>query len=286
MRDALLRIRDLRRDTGYAFAKAYQELVHSPFSELDLKDRWLRHLQTHLHFHDHGWYSPPPDGIICSFGKVSDNYAALRTPSFRTPSSWPAQTEHDVEDISLVYASPIDRASNLIGDWGLSIYSGSKSDIKEHFENTLRATLYVAQSARSGMSFKELYTIALETGMRHGLSSTNVQSISDKVGTNIGHTIPLSYADTPNHEKIENAKSNDERRDAISAARIFINDKETKVIEDNMAFVIEPRYSTDKYPDILFHMTLIFINGEKEICHEYRPALEVAGMQHLMLYLP
>ncbi len=267
MRDALLRIRDLRRDTGYAFAKAYQELVHSPFSELDLKDRWLRHLQTHLHFHDHGWYSPPPDGIICSFGNVSDNYAALRTPSFRTPSS-------------------IDRASNLIGDWGLSIYSGSKSDIKEHFENTLRATLYVAQSARSGMSFKELYTIALETGMRHGLSSTNVQSISDKVGTNIGHTIPLSYADTPNHEKIENAKSNDERRDAISASRIFINNEETKIIEDNMAFVIEPRYSTDKYPNILFHMTLIFINGEKGICHEYRPALEVAGMQHLMPYLP
>lgn len=285
MRDTLLRIKKLRRDTGHAFANSYQELLKSPFSELDLKNRWLQHLQNHPHFHDEGWYNPPPDGIICSFGKNADNYAALRRPSFRAPSSWPTETQYDAEDISLVYASPIDRSSNLIGDWGLSLYSGSKTDIKEYFENTLLATLHVAESARSGMAFRELYAIALETGTRHGLSNTNVQSISDMAGTNIGHTIPLSYIDTPCRKEIKNARSNNERRDAISAARIFINAQEEQIIEDNMALVIEPRYSTYKYPDTLFHMTLVFINGEKEICHEYSPALQATGMDYLIRHL-
>ncbi len=280
MPDTLSRIKDLRQGTGKAFIKAYQKLQGTPdFTESNLRDCWLSELGHNPQLRETGWYTPPPGGIICTSCKAEDDYAALRQASFREESTWPQNTPIGEEDILFAYASPVDRQTGYIGDWGLCLYRGSNPGIIEHLENALLATIDVAQAACSGMAMKDLYHVAINAGTIRGLSSSNVQSQSDSSGYNIGHTIPLHVQDISRQSSEECAKS-------ISDNRTFINSGQAQTIGDNMALVIEPRYSTKSYPDTLFHMTVIFEDGQKDIVHNYSEILALNGMDRLIRHLP
>ncbi len=284
----LHRIEDLRNITGECLARAYDTLdKNGPFSESSLAAVWLSELRQAGQFYHDGWYAPPPHGIICTAGKQSESFAALNQDSFRKESTWPkADRIFNDDDILLAYASPIDHRTNLIGDFGINIYRGNDTQIRAHLENVLHTTLFVAAHAKADMPFCDLYEYALQHGKKAGLSSANVKSITDANDTNIGHTIPLSFSHDPASQKIPYAKSYDDIKEIIRTGRKFINSQQTQTIEENMAFVIEPKFSSENMPDILFHMTVIFENGEKRICHGYKSIFEMTGQDYLEKLLP
>lgn len=286
MNETLCRIEELRVFTGECLAKAFTTAQEQRLSEKALTDLCLSYLQQDKNLYNDGWYAPPPHGIITIFGKKSDGFAKVNRPSFRPESQWPKRDlYYDPEDIVLFYASPIDRKTGLIGDFGLCLYNGSDKAVKEHFETVLRATLHIAGHARPGMQFRELYEFAMEHGKNQGFQN-NIESSADKTGTNIGHTIPGSFATDPARKAIAQAKTYEDVKDAIRANRIFVNGTSDQTIEPDMAFTIEPRFSTDTMPNTMFHMTMIFERGQKRICHGFKPIMKQAGMNYLMKMLP
>ena len=286
MTSRLKRIQALREQTGFCLAKAFDKISQKSFSENALTQAWLSELRKHPEIYDDGWYAPPPHGVISVFGKSVDGFVRVNQPSFRPESEWPRDGKfYNPDDIILAYASPIDRDTSLIGDFGLNIYNGDDKSIRDHFENVLRATLYIAEYARVGIEFCELYEFAMTHGTRQGFSN-NIESTTDTAGTNIGHTIPLSFESDPAHGQINGARTYDDVKEIIRSSRIFVNGAEHQKIEPNMAFTIEPRFSTEKMPNTMFHLTMIFEGGEKRICHGFQPVMEQMNMGYLARFLP
>lgn len=286
MNEVLRRIEELRVYAGQCLAQSFEIARRENLSEKALTDLSLAYLRRNKDLFEDGWYAPPPHGIITVFGKKDDNFKKVSQPSFRPESEWPQDSRYyDDEDIVLFYASPIDRITGLIGDFGLNLYSGSNKEIREHFENVLRATLHIASQAKIGMSFSELYQLAIEYGKTCGFYN-NIESSADITGTNIGHTIPLSFPDDQTHAAIAQAKDYEEIKEAIRSYRVFVNAACDQRIQSDMAFTIEPRFSTDTMPNTLFHLTMIFENGEKRICHGFEPIMQQASMDYLLHLLP
>jgi len=278
-------IAGLKNQSGIALAEALNNLG-SEFSEQVLATEWLAALQKDGIFHEEGWYAPPPLGIISLFGKPDNQFKRICQPSFRPEYMWPAKSNlYDSEDMIAVYASPVHRTTSLIGDFGLTLYNGSNPELIEHCETVLQSSLHIAHHAKIGMPFNELYAFGMEYGASKGFTN-DIDSTSDDTGTNIGHTIPLSYKDDPTHSTISSAQSFEDIREALRAGRKFVNSAEKQKIEENIAFTIEPRFSTATMPQTWFHLTVIFNKGEKTICHGFYPVFEKLGLKNLNALLP
>lgn len=283
MHDVLNGIKKLREQTAIALADVLTPPSSSKIiTEKSLATAWHQKLQGNSHLYDGGWYDPPPHGIICKFGKQKNNYSSLETESFRPSETWPSDNiVLEPEDICLLYASPVERQTGLIGDFGINFYKGEDAETLSHLENVLVTTIHSAKSAKVGMPFYELYDLTIQNGNEAGLHASNVESTTDPIGNNIGHTIPYSYDD-----RILPQISNNTPTESIRNARIFINKNEEFFIQDNMAFTFEPRFFAQKLPSLLFHITIIFKEGELEICHNYRTFFEQTNMKNLIRYLP
>lgn len=273
-----------KKQSGLALAKAINELENNKFSELTLSRKWLENLQLVEDFYSSGWYIPPPSGIISIFGKKEDDYLRISQPSFRPRHMWPSEDmAYDNEDIIALYASPILRTNLVIGDFGLTLYQGFDQNIKEHCTNVLLTSLKIAGKVKLGMSFSEIYEMGI--GIASGMGYKNdIESTTDKAGTNIGHTIPfINKQLIPEYNKGEEAIK--KFSEIISSSRRFVSASETMKVEDNTAFTIEPRFSTDDLPQMWFHLTVAFYRGQKIICHGFKPVLEAMEINYLNKYL-
>ncbi len=278
-------VEKIKNQTGTAFAKALGAWPR-PVSECDLAEAWLGALRGSPDLYEDGWYTPPPHGMVTLFGKKADRYKRICESSFRPEPMWPRQDLiYDSEDILAAYASPVHKATNLIGDFGLTLYAGPSQDIRAHCVNVLQTSLHIAQNARVGMGFNELYQFGIEYGASQGLRN-DIASPSDPTATNIGHSIPLSWAGDTAHEALARAKNFAEITHTLRYGRQFVNGVETQRIEENMAFTVEPRFSSGSLPQAWFHLTVIFENGNRRIVHGFRPVFETCGLDDLSRLLP
>jgi hypothetical protein len=282
MNDLPKQVAALKEASGLALAEAFVRVGEGPYSETDLADAWRQGLSADAALHPGGWYDPPPHGITTLFGKAQDGFQRVCQPSFRPEPLWPrADHLHDPGDVIMVYASPVARASSLIGDFGLSLYRGPDRALVEHCEAVLRATLSIASHARPGMPFHDLYAFAMQQAAAQGFAN-RIESAVDSTGTNIGHTIPLSFSGDPTHAAIGQARSFAEIREALRTGRKFLNATETQRIEPTMAFTVEPRFSTATLPQTWFHLTVIFDGGTRSIHHGFAPLFRQQGMDRLL----
>lgn len=286
MSGVLQRVEDLKNQTGLALARLFDGLELSGISEKALATAWHETLQSDPALYPEGWYAPPPHGIIMVFGKPEDRYKRVCQSSYRTEPMWPGETRiYDEQDIISLYASPVDRQTSLIGDFGLNLYRGDDPEIKDHFKNVLQSGLHIASLAKVGMPFSDLYRAGMEYGRSKGFSNS-IDSYTDAAGTNMGHTIPLSYASDKTIDAVARVRSFEEVQEALRTGRKFVSAEESQRIEENMAFTIEPRFATSSLPNTLFHLTVIFENGQRHICHGFKPVLEKFGMDYLLPLLP
>ncbi|MBI4078780.1 MAG: M24 family metallopeptidase [Candidatus Levybacteria bacterium] len=264
-----------------------KELVNTdkPISEVVLRDRWLLEMRKHDSIFPDGWYTPPPHGIGVLFSTENDptrtNYTTLRKVGY-----WPRD---DVfldrqKGIIMVYASPVDKATGTIGDFGLDLYLGKNEKLIEHFQNVYKTVHSIFAQISTGMTFAMLFELAYAVFAQHGLTNEGWISTTDPTGINVGHSIP--FLDSAEVSKITNEKNWEKAATMISKKRKFINSVEQTRIAPGMVFTIEPRVksTTDpSLPTIYFHtIALIHENGGKELLTNFDKIFKLSGMDYLI----
>jgi len=205
----------------------------------------------------------------------------------RPQESWPRSDIFlDRESgIAMVYASPVNKETGIIGDFGLTLYFGKDKNLQEHLATSLQTNREIFEYVKEDMELRDVNAFTHENLKSNGLM-TNLSSPSDPTGTNIGHTIPASYQDWSMKEKqLLHEGKWEEISKMISKKRVFLNSKEKLRVRKGMAFTIEPRPQSaqdSNLPTVLFHTIALFReNGEKELLTDFDELFSLTGMDYM-----
>lgn len=248
-------------------------------SEAEVRDEILRMLAANKAFCPSGWYDPPSGGVAALFGAPPD-YERLKFQSLRDPDSFPGENRLFDESVGIVYVSPVDRATGMIGDTGLTLYRGKDAAIRDHIRASRDLLLVAAERAEVGMRFRDLYESSMQLFREKGNKMIGWMSTShDPMQINLGHTVPGSYDDNT----IPLA-SFDETREAIRMRRVYINAVEEFAIPPTCAFTVEARL-TDldaRLPNCFFHVIVTFSEGGKKVLTNFDEVFKAIGMDYML----
>lgn len=256
-------------------------------SEAKFRDLWLKELQKHPAILSSGWYDPPPHGLIVLFG-TDANPARLDFTSVRSQEWWPRD---DVfldkkSGVLFLYASPVDKQTGIIGDFELTLYLGSKTDIQNHLNQNLTIIQQIVSFIDVGKSFADITVFANISLEKNGLTN-NIISTSDPTAVNIGHSIPFS-CEEPTQDEIRVLREANTKTVAnmISNKRVFVNNAEQFMVRPGMAFTIEPRSKVKRKPHICLagYHTIVLIkeNGEKELLTNFDKLFQLTKMDYMI----
>jgi len=202
--------------------------------------------------------------------------------SLRNPDIWP-RNDIFLRDDSLiyVYASPIDRATGLIGDIGLTLYRGAEQSIRDHLSMCLEVTSSIACFAEVGMELRELFNYAQSQFKAVNLS--NQASSTGSGMANIGHTIPWTYEPYSDEEKkcLEQGTAR-EIREMISNHRVSINDSAALRIQPTMALTVEPQIASSTAPLCSYHVIVAFSEAKKSVSPSFEALFKAFAMDDYM----
>jgi hypothetical protein len=242
-------------------------------SEAGLHDMLHSALAAEPTLFEEGYYSPPPHGIGVLFGNTKD-VSRLRYGSLRDKASWPRDDlRMTPETIGLVYVSPVDKKTGMIGDLGFTFYHGQDERIKAHLTKCLQVLTEIARQAKIGMKFNELFRLGQDIIAANGLDN-HMTATYDPTGNDFGHTIPWSYEQPDETAQAAIAKGDiAELKDIIARQRKFINCKETFEIPPTCAFTIEARYQDNDptLPNVHHHLIVAFRDGARDIISGFEP---------------
>ncbi len=257
--ESLLALRSARARNAEALLGALREGDGETPSERVVADHWHRRLKATPGLLPEGWYLPPPHGIILySHGDLG----RVQPPSFRPAETWPREDRLLTEDRWLYgYASPVDRRTGMIGDFGTTLFRTDSAEVGAHLARCWSVTTRIARSAQPGMAYRELYALAEQLIRQEGLQNI-VQSVADPSSVNIGHTIPWSDGPMAAEERaaLDSGEPEQVAR-AVSRRRLFVSAEERSPIPATGAFTVEPRLSAQGCPNVSFHLTVIFQEG-------------------------
>ncbi len=256
-------------------------------SEQDLHRTWLEKMTKNDSIFPEGWYSPPPKGICVLFGTDSD-HDRLNYLSLRPQEMWAR------EDILLdkqagivyVYASPVDKKTGIIGDFGMTIYFGENPSIREHLSACYEINWSTGQFVQVGQSLSEVHRFAKERMTEKGLDN-DVLSVTDPADTNIGHTIPDSFhAWAQKDQRTFESGQMSEIRKIISAQRRFVSPAEDLKIVDGMSITIEPRPRIRNRPEIpmaSYHTICSVYDSQRiEFLDGFEKIFQLVGMDYML----
>ena len=127
------------------------------------------------------------------------------------------------------------------------------------------------------MEFRGLHARAQKLFARESLNNDRTVTHTDKVGTNLGHTIPWTHKDpTESEQAIISGNSFEKLKNLISSKRVNVNSRETFKIPENIVFTFEARLEDSedsKMPLVFFHLLVVFRYGKRGI---------VSGFEDLM----
>jgi len=269
-----------------ALANTFKMLLSKDrVSEVMFRDSWLRELRKSAKIFPNGWYVPPPCGIITLFATDTDPGRILH-PNMRLEETWPRDDIYLDKNHGLIalYASPVDRATGIIGDTELMIYLGNNKEVINGFKSCIRINKEVFEFIKMGQKFCDVAKFANDLMDKRGLEN-NVISTNDPASVNIGHTIPVTYEDWTKTEKaiLKNGDHNWQNVcQMISKRRIFINEQEEFQVRAPMAFTIEPRARVKGRPDLpgtwTHSIALFDNNGRKELFFGYEEIFRICRM--------
>lgn len=255
-------------------------------SEVDFRDLWLKELRKHKEIFPDGWYMPPTHGIGVLFGTDNKNgrtnYDNLREKKYLPRRNMLLGKGNN---LVYVYASPVDKKTGTIGDFGMSLYFGKNKSVEDHLKQCLSVNRIIFQKIKPGMSFSDIYKLS-EIIFRKLKLSNEIISKTDTAVFNIGHSVPC-FDDFSNEDKKSIGKIGWTKiKDLLSKKRIFINSLEQKKLEPGMGITMEPRLTItgdNKIPMASYH-TIILIkeNGEKELLTNFDEIFKLVGMNYML----
>lgn len=286
--DTITACKKTRALAANTFAIALQTLQknHTPFSEVMLRDAWLSELQKNQDIFPDGWYIPPPHGIGILFGPAIQNsrtnYRNLREEVY---SPNPNIYFDNKNDMAYIYASPVDKKSGTIGDFGMVLYRGTDEKVKNHLKRCLEIDKAIFEQITVGMTFAQIYETAEKIFTQYQLSN-NVISTTDKAVINIGHSVP-SFAELSS-EEVDQIQQHDwmKIKDMLSKKRLFINALEQTVLQSGMCITLEPRLTVSNdsaMPMASYHViTSIDNKGHKELLTNFDTIFQLGGMEYML----
>jgi hypothetical protein len=250
-------------------------------SEKEFCQRLQIRLSSNPDIYSGGWYDPPPSGISALFG-TPDNYQRLQYDNLRKPEFWP-QDKHKLEGdgVGILYGSPIDIDSGTIGDFGITIYNGKDKRIIDHLSNCLNVLEVAIDQIEIGMEMREIHNLTQTTIAQRGLTNARTVTWTDKVGTNLGHTIPWSY-EKPNSTETEiiASKNLPKVSNLISSKRINVNRLEKFKIPHTIAFTLEARLESlndPGLPNVFYHFIVCFKEEQKSVLANFNKLFQAIG---------
>jgi len=289
MLDKLKVCKRTREIAAKAFLISFKKLINhkSKISEVNLRNNWLNELRKNKNIFPDCWYAPPPHGIAVLFSSES-SYERTNYQSLRPVKQHPKNNIYldKQKGFIYVYASPVDKITGIIGDWGMTIYFGKNKNIIKHLKLCLRFNHQVFNHVKLNMTFSQLTRFACRSFSQQELVNKVVSS-TDPAGTDIGHTIPASYEDWTPEEKSIFKKNNWQKiLTMIKNKRKFLSEKETLKIRSPMAFTIEQRLINIDNPDIplsSFHtIVLIHPDERKELLTNFDEIFKLTGMDYML----
>jgi hypothetical protein len=259
------------------------------FSEAQVRDSWVKAMGNDPELFPSGWYVPPPQGIGVLFGEATresrHNYTSLRPTE-----SWPREDLFFDEPHPLMYAyaSPVNKHTGIIGDFGITIYTAEDPDIQKHIQQCLQINRDIFEFIAVGKSFAEVYRYAHELFQSLDLSN-RITSVTDLAAVNIGHTVPAVDTGWNEDERkvLQRGKADwNAAASLISKKRLFLNGIEQTTYQPGMAVTLEPRLVNLKKPHIpmaSFHtIVLIHPDGSKELCTDFDALFAEMGMGFML----
>ena len=275
MSDLIDSIKKTRELTADIFVKSLVDLKDK--SEFEIAQKILLEVKNHNEIFSEGWYSPPSFGVAVLLDSMP--YKRLEYDSLRKPEFEPS---HDIyfgkETVGMIFFSPIDKKTNMIGDIGFTVYNGTNKEIQNHLKNSYKAILDIAKHAKVGMTFDEVCSFA-DNRLKNNFKITRwITKNSIPEGMNFGHTIPGSYENINFGEFFEEIKS------TITKGRIYIKENVNFKITETCAFTIESRLediNNTNLPIAYFHFIVCFDNGKKTILENFENIFKIANMDYI-----
>jgi hypothetical protein len=279
-----------RKIASKSLANALRTIMsRKSVSEVGLRGEWLKELRKHSEIFPDGWYMPPPHGIGVLFA-TDENPRRINFKTLRTKNYWPREdiVLNKKNGMLVVYASPVNRDGGIIGDFGLTIYLGEKSEIRNHLRNCFNTVYQIFENLETGTTLSEFYNSSEILFAKKGLVNNWWLSRSDPTGINMGHTIPSTYEGWSNKE-VKVLQRGDWKKvcSLISGKREFINAREQAKIKPGMALSVEPRLKIKndlKTPSGWFHAVALFKEkGGKELLTGFDEIFRLTGMNYMLL---
>lgn len=248
-------------------------------SEAELKDRIILEFAKHNEIFPEGYYSPPPKGIAVLFAEKP--YDRFRYDNLRNSEYWSNDNfKFNKNTVGMIYFSPVNRKTNMIGDIGFTFYTGDDEEIKQHIKNCYNAILDIAKYIKIGMKFSDICIFA-NNFLKNKLKMTKWVALnSDPNQTiNLGHTIPGSF-----ETNLVFGNTFEEVRETIKKGRIPFIDTEKFVIPNTCAFTVESRLedlNNPNLPSVHFHFIVCFDNGKKTILENFEEIFKTVGMDYM-----
>lgn len=226
-----------------------------------------------------GWYSPPPKGVAALFGPESEP-SRVAYDSLRKEEFWPRDDfAFSTDSLGYVYASPVNKAAGIIGDFGLTIYRGKNPKIIAHLNACLEIVQKTAEYAQVGMELREVHNHCQNLMAGKDFNSKRMLALNDKTKNNIGHTIPWTHeVATKEESEIIKGEDLEKLKNLISSKRLYLNQRETFKIPPTIAFTAEPRMENNNNPLASFHVIIAFREGKKEIFGNFNPVFQALKM--------
>jgi hypothetical protein len=282
--------KETRKRASDALYRALQKVwgTNKPISEALVRDEWLLELRKDENLLPDGWYEPPPHGMAVLFGTDEEGKTnRVNFMSLRDEKNWPKEEVllDRERGIIAVYASPVDKKTGIIGDFGMTIYLGKNPEIIAHLQACYALNQETFRQVKSGVEFNTLYHFTIERMKGKGLSN-DVETRTVQSAGNIGHTIPGSYEDwTPIERQIIQSQHMVEIKNLISQKRKYVNGEESFRVRNGMAFSIESRPRVRGKPHIpmtLFHqICLVHEDGKKELLSDFEEIFKLMGMDYM-----
>jgi len=247
--------------------------------ELEIKNKILQEIEDHSELYPKGWYDPPPDGISILLDQ--DPFERLQYNTLRDKIWWPNTiSKLRKETVGMVYISPLDHKTGMMGDIGFTFYTGIDEEVKKHIKECHDVILLIAEAAVVGMKFSDLYAAAEALLINRSKAIKWMTTTNDPtLGTNLGHIIPGSLGNTSNL-----GDNFDDVKNTITKNRIYINGFENFVIPPTCAFTIEARLvdiEKGYLPNIFFHFIVCFKEGERTILGNLEKIFKMFRMDYM-----
>lgn len=248
-------------------------------SEREVRDAIRDRAALQSEWYPDGWYDPPEGGVAVLFGD-GPQYERLQFDSLRSPQFFASNdVRSGSETVGLVYVSPVDRATGMIGDIGFSFYRGEDVHIQQHLKACHDVLLASAHMIEVGMPFRDIYHTTMDQFAKSEKKIGWMTTDHDPLKINLGHTVPASLG-----ECVLPQGSFEEVREAIRSSRLYINAEETFRVPATGAFTLEARLTdmSETLPNAFFHFIVTFSDGKRDIRSDFGDIFTSLEMHYMV----